>query len=317
MNLFRFRKLSPALPSAGRVSVVVPLYNHARFIEDAMRSALDQGGILRELIVVNDGSTDDGFAAVQRLAAQDGRIVAWSQPNRGAHAAINAGVLRATGELVAILNSDDMFLPGRLDALAAALDADPGADLSASGIAFMDADGRAVPNAWYDEALAYLHAAGDMGTALVNANVLMTTSNFMLRRAAVERTGGMAPLRYAHDLDFALRLLALGGRIALLPDVLLRYRIHPGNTIAEAPDRVRAEWALASAAYLALLWDRPGASQPDWAQARAVQAVLERHSLLRAVHLSGLALRRTGLSLDRSSLPNDAAFRANLLEWLQ
>ena len=311
MSLFS-RKPAPA---PGRVSVVVPLYNHARYIEEAMRSALDQGSALRELIVVDDGSTDDGFAVVQRLAARDGRITTWSQPNRGAHAAINAGVARATGELVAVLNSDDAFLPGRLDALAAALDADPGAELAASGIAFMDAGGQAVPNAWHAEALAFLHAAGDMGTGLVNANVLMTTSNFVFRRAAVDRIGGMAPLRYAHDLDWALRLLALGGRILLLPDTLLRYRIHVGNTIAEAHDQVRAEWALAAAAYLGLLWDRPGAPPPDPAQGRALHDVLARHNLARAVHLCGPALRRTGLSLERSPLALDPAFRAHLVEW--
>lgn len=297
--------------------MVIPLYNHARYIEAAVASALDQGSVLRELIVIDDGSTDESRATMQRLADRDARIVFWSQPNRGAHAAINAGLLRATGELVAILNSDDAYLPGRLDALAAALDRDPGAGLAASGIAFMDGDGRAVGNAWYEEALGFLRAAGDMGVGLVNANVLMTTSNFMVRRSVLDHAGGMAKLRYTHDVDFALRLLARGIGVALLPDTLLRYRIHAANTIAEAHDQVRAEWALTAAAYLAVLWDQPGAPPPDWAQAGAMQVVLERHNLARAVHLCGPALRRSGLSLDRNPLLDDDAFRARLMEWVR
>ena len=69
-----------------------------------------------------------------------------------------------------------------------------------------------------------------MALSLVQGNLLMTTSNYLFRRTLTDAAGGFAPLRYAHDLDFALRLLARGGRIALLPDALLRYRIHSANT---------------------------------------------------------------------------------------
>jgi glycosyltransferase involved in cell wall biosynthesis len=80
---------------------VIPLYNHARFIEAAIDSALRQGPILREMVVVDDGSTDDSATIARGLAEADPRIVFWSQPNRGAHAAINAGIQRASGELPA------------------------------------------------------------------------------------------------------------------------------------------------------------------------------------------------------------------------
>ena len=62
---------------------MVPLYNHARFVEAAIGSALVQGAIVREVIVVDDGSTDESAAVVGRLASAEPRIVFWSQPNRG------------------------------------------------------------------------------------------------------------------------------------------------------------------------------------------------------------------------------------------
>lgn len=307
----REAKSPPATP--GRVSVVVPLYNHARYVADSVRSALAQGPILREVVVVDDGSTDGSAEVLFAACGDDPRLVLWSQPNRGAHAAINAGLLRATGEVLAVLNSDDVYAPGRLDRLVAALDADPAADLAATGLRFLDGDGAPAENPWYEEASAFYRSCGDLGTALVNGNFLMTTSNLAFRRALLDRVGLFAPLRYAHDLDFMLRALAHGCRFALLLDEpLLSYRLHGANTIKEDHGAVRSEWAAAAAAYLDAL---PAASGPvDWAKLQAVGAVLERHALLRAVQLCLAHLRRhpAGASLERAPMLGDEAFRAAL-----
>ena len=296
--------------ATGRVSVVIPLYNHARFITEAVASALAQGPLLREVIVVDDGSTDGSAAVMQALSETDGRIVFWSQPNRGAHAAINAGLHRATGELLAILNSDDVYAPDRLPRLAAALDADPGAGLAASGLRFIDATGTAQPNPWHEAALATLRGSGDPGLALVNGNYLMTTSNFVVPRQVLDQVGYFAPLRYTHDLDFALRLVAGGRRILLLDDALLSYRTHGGNTIAEDHAKVRLEWAIVAAFFITSLWDRPDGPEIDWGRAMAIAQVLDKHALTRAVHLCMAYLRRHPAStLERSPILADLAFR--------
>jgi glycosyltransferase involved in cell wall biosynthesis len=306
----------PAAPAAaGRVSVVVPLYNHARYVADAVRSALDQGPVLREVVVVDDGSTDNSAEALLAACGDDPRLVLWSQPNRGAHAAINAGLLRATGEVLAVLNSDDVYAPGRLDRLVAALDADPGADLAATGLRFLDGDGAPAENLWYEESLAFHRASGDLGAALVNGNFLMTTSNLAFRCGLLDRIGLLAPLRYAHDLDFLLRALAHGRRFTLLLDEpLLFYRVHAANTIKEEHGAVRLEWAAAAAAFLDALTTAPG--PVDWARLRAVGAVLERHKLLPAVQLCLAHLRRhpAGGTLERAPMLADEGFRAALRE---
>ncbi len=304
----------PAAPAApARVSVVVPLYNHARYVAEAVRSALAQGPVLREVVVVDDGSTDGSAEILLAACGDDARLVLWSQPNRGAHAAINAGLLRATGEVLAVLNSDDVYAPGRLDRLVAALDADPEADLAATGLGFVDGDGSPIGNPWYEEALAFHRASGDLGAALVNGNFVMTTSNLAFRRGLLDRIGLFAPLRYAHDLDFLLRALAHGRRFALLLDEpLLSYRVHAANTIKEEHGAVRLEWAAAAAAYLDALLASP--APVDWAKLQALGAVLERHKLLQGVQLCLAHLRRhpAGGTLERAPMLADEGFRAAL-----
>jgi glycosyltransferase involved in cell wall biosynthesis len=297
----------------GRTSVVIPLYNHGRFIEAAIESVLQQGSILRELIVVDDGSTDDSAAIARRLAETDPRIVFWSQPNRGAHAAINAGVQRASGELVGILNSDDVYEPGRLKRLAAALDAEPTADLAASGISFIDDMGNPVPNTWYDAAVEFADQSRDLAVALINGNFLMTTSNYLIRRRLFDQLGLFAPLRYAHDLDFALRILAEGKSIRFVREPLLQYRLHACNTINEAHDRVRLEWAAVAAMYVVRAWDYPRANGIDWTQVVAMEDVWSRHALTRPVHLCVTYLRRHPTdTMERTPLLHDGPF-LNLL----
>ena len=299
-----------------RISVVIPLYNHASFIAEAVRSTLAQEQLVQEIIILDDGSTDGSADIAQVLAAEDARIRFERQPNRGAHATINTALAQCRGEFLAILNSDDAWLPGRLTALVSSLDADPTAAIAASHLRCMDSTGVEIPNAWYDAALAS-SADVEIGVALLNGNFVMTTSNLLFRRTMLDAVGPFAALRYTHDLDWLLRALALGHRITIVKSALLRYRIHAHNTIAEDHAGVRAEWAMSAAAYLTMLWDRPGAPPIDWDHAASVQAVLRKHELERAVTVCMAYLRRGGSSgLDRSEMLDDKAFVGRVRGWI-
>lgn len=298
-----------------RVSVVVPLYNHARYIEMAIASIFEQGGMVQEIIVIDDGSSDESAVVMQRLARKDERIAFLTQANQGAHATINTALARCSGEFVTILNSDDAYLPGRLAALVAALDTAPEAAFAASALAFMDDTGAATENAWYAEVLAEYRAAPDMGVALINGNFLMTTSNFLFRRSLLEEVGFFAALRYTHDLDFALRVLAMGKQILLLDQPLMRYRIHATNTISEDHRAVRREWAISAAAYFAALLD--GSGPVDWSVCASLEDVLRRHELTKAAHLVMAYIRRRGMApLDRNPLLADKEFLNHVADWV-
>lgn len=97
-----------------QVSVVIPTYNRAPLLARALNSVLDQKGGLLEILVVDDGSTDETEAKI--AAAAEPRLKYFLQPNQGPAAARNAGIRRARGEFIAFLDSDDEWLPGKLEA---------------------------------------------------------------------------------------------------------------------------------------------------------------------------------------------------------
>jgi glycosyltransferase involved in cell wall biosynthesis len=222
-----------------KVSVVIPSYNHAAYIRRAAESVLAQTLADLELIIVDDGSTDDSLQALAGIA--DRRMTVVAQENRGAHAAINRGLGMARGAYLSILNSDDAYHPERLACLTAVLEADPSIGLAGSYITVMDVGGKflGVKQGYADLSPWELphpersfRAGDDLHAALLTENYFATTSNYVFPRAAWRQAGDFLSLRYAHDWDFALRV-ARQYRLHLQPQPLMEYRVHPGNTIRE------------------------------------------------------------------------------------
>jgi glycosyltransferase involved in cell wall biosynthesis len=221
------------------VSVVIPSYNHASFIGEAVRSVLAQSFADLELIVVDDGSSDQ---SLQVLAGfKDPRLHVFQQENRGAHAAINRGLQQASGKFLAILNSDDAYHPQRLEKMVSTLKSDPQVGLISSYITAVDGEGRTVgikhgykdSEPWLLDAPGSSFRAGtDLVAVLHTVNFLATTSNFVFSRSCYEQVGDFLPLRYTHDWDFALRAVR-GFSLKLFSEPLLRYRMHNRNTIRE------------------------------------------------------------------------------------
>jgi len=96
-----------------KISVIIPAYNHEKYITEAISSVLNQSYHDLEIIIINDGSTDSTEQRI--LSIHDQRIQYVSQKNSGAHSAINRGISLAQGEYITILNSDDLYLPQRLE----------------------------------------------------------------------------------------------------------------------------------------------------------------------------------------------------------
>jgi len=229
------------------ISVVIPSFNHGAFIGRAVDSVLESDREDLELIVVDDGSTDDSRARLE-LYAGDPRVQIHHQPNRGAHAALNRGLELAAGELVFILNSDDAFDPRRIEVLSRRLADNPEAALAASWIEIVDADDArlGVKQAWRTlppwpapTPGPFLSDLGDPRLAMLETNWISTTSNIAFPASLVREHGlRFAPLRYAHDWDFILSACR-HGRIELVEEPLVRYRVHGANTIAEGADEAQ------------------------------------------------------------------------------
>ena len=278
---------SATLPEAGvpvpRVSVVIPLYNHEKYIEAAIQSVLLQTAKPAEIIVIDDGSTDGSAEVVRHLCKDHPEIIFWSWSNQGAHHTLNAGILRATGDFVAFLNSDDCFAPDRLAACLTLVQSEPSIDVVATRASFLDDDGKAVANPWYEDALAFYRQEADIAFSLFRANFLVTTSNLFVRRSVFESVGTFAPLRYTHDLEFILRLVLGKRKIFFLDQALVSYRLHEKNTISENKAREDIERSAVFAYFLYRRW-RGEAGAGPWRSALTRYAeVLGQQDLLEMV----------------------------------
>ena len=225
--------------SSPLVSVVIPAYNHEKFIGPAVDSVLGQSCDDLELIVVDDGSTDHTGEIVRSYA--DPRISYYYQENQDAYNTINRGMSLAKGRFIAILNSDDIYSLNRLEQLLAAQAASGAACLFTDVIPISDegvefTDPQFGWNLWHQKNRAFYRQCQDLYTAFLKGNFMVTTSNLFMTSAAQQAVGNFCSLRYLHDYDFIFRMmLAHPGKVEYLHDAkLLSYRIHSGNTLGEA-----------------------------------------------------------------------------------
>lgn len=222
-----------------KVSVIIPAYNHERFIGAAVESVLGQSHRDVELIVINDGSTDRTGEVVRSY--RDERIVYREQENRDAYNTLNRGLSMATGEYIAILNSDDVYFPGRLERLIAAR-LESGAVCLFTDVVPISDEGEEFTdpsfgwNVWHRKNRDFYRQCGDLYVAFLKGNFMVTTSNLFMTAAAARKVGQFSSLRYLHDYDYIFRvMLAYPGKVRYLADEkLLYYRIHSGNTLGEA-----------------------------------------------------------------------------------
>jgi len=222
-----------------KISVIIPSYNHASYISEAIQSVLNQTERDLELIIVDDGSTDGTYFILAEINDPRCRVIL--QDHQGAHAALNRGLVEAQGSYLAILNSDDVYYPQRIKHLVNFLESNKNVGLVGSYIEVIDARNRTlgIKHGYWDlEPWPLSHhersfrSTDDWRGVLLTENFFATTSNFVFRRSLYEQIGGFRPLRYTHDWDFLLRASAVSD-VAIVPEVLLRYRVHNKNTIRQ------------------------------------------------------------------------------------
>lgn len=221
------------------VSVIIPAYNHERFIGPAIESVLKQTHSDLELLVIDDGSTDKTGEIAQSY--DDPRLKYYHQKNQDAYNTINRGLGLAQGEYIAILNSDDIYTTDRLAKLLAVQQESNAACLFTDVIPISDAgeeftDPNVGWNLWHKKNRDWYFQCKDLYTAFLKGNFMVTTSNLFMTAEAVQKVGKFCSLRYLHDYDYIFRmLLAFPGQVRYLDnEKLLYYRIHSGNTLSEA-----------------------------------------------------------------------------------
>ena len=202
----------------------MPAYNSARYLRESVTSLLNQTFEDFELIIIDDGSTDDTLALLRELTKSDCRVRIVTQANRGIANSCNAALSLARGEFVARMDADDVSLPERFEKHVAYMREHPDCAVVGSRVMLIDPFGSPLHSPHHDvdhdKILAGLMAG--VGWSIVQPAAMM-------RRSTMLAVGGYRTgIDASEDLDLFLRM-GEHGKLANLPEVLLNYRQHPDS----------------------------------------------------------------------------------------
>jgi glycosyl transferase family 2 len=213
---------SPVAPGAQPTfSVVIAAYQVAPFVGEAIRSALEQTRPPLEVIVCDDGSTDDLEAALEPFRD---RVTVIRQENQGEGAAKDTGSRAAVGDFVAFLDGDDLYEPERLAALAAMSAARPDLDILASD-AFVQVGDDVVRTVYEGD---WTFEVEDQRRAILERNFIL--GHAAARRERLLEVGGVDPaMRTVADWDLWIRMILSGSAAGFVPEPLARWRVREGS----------------------------------------------------------------------------------------
>lgn len=217
-----------------KLSIVIPAYNVAPYVRAAVDSALEQNYGAVEIVVVDDGSTDE---TSDILDSYGDRIVLVRQANRGLAGARNAGIAHATGELLGWLDADDLWLPSRSQQCVDLLNARPELAAVTTDAFILEGD-TPTERHYYGDLYRYAFPTPDEQLAVIVERNFMFVGA-VVRADVVRRHGGFTEsLRRSEDYDLWMRLLLAGERFGWVPEPLAQYRVRPDSLSANA----EAQW---------------------------------------------------------------------------
>jgi glycosyltransferase involved in cell wall biosynthesis len=218
------------MPDHLKISVVTPSYNQASFLEQTIHSVLDQDYPNLEYIIIDGGSTDGSIDIIRNYETQ---LAHWvSEKDKGQSDAINKGFRRASGEILAWLNSDDCYLPGTLERVADFFSSHPAVDLVYGDLLLIDGSGKAVG---IRRVVPYNYTL-----ALYGLSTVPQPSAFFRRRSLGVVGLLDEELHYQMDTEFFLRFGKRGLNVKHLPVPLAMFRLHAqSKTVSEYHDKVQ------------------------------------------------------------------------------
>lgn len=202
-----------------KVSVIIPAFNAMKYLPKTVESVLDQSFSDFEVIIVNDGSSDETDLWVSRI--KDSRIKLVSQPNQGLAAARNTGIRNCQGEYIAFLDADDLWESTKLEKQVRILEADPQTGLVYTWVAFIDAEGISTGRVFKN------CEEGNVWRRLIEHNIVESGSVAMVRRQCFDMCGVFDQnLRsFVEDWDMWLRI-AIHYPFQVVREPLVYYRQH-------------------------------------------------------------------------------------------
>lgn len=216
------------------VSIIMPAYNVGRYMTESINSVLAQTHVNWELIIVDDGSTDDTAAVVQVFVSKDSRIKYFWQKNGKQGRARNLGIRFATGDLIALLDADDVWVSNKLEVQ---MDA-----IKRTGDDVIFGNAYCIKNDHYTSE----QTGGGTGDYRDRAALqfllepgVLVVSSVLIRKSAVKEVGGFTideRIQYCEDWHFWLKLALAGKSFHSEPQILCYYRIHPRSVAQTEKD---------------------------------------------------------------------------------
>lgn len=201
----------------------MPVYQGERFVSKSIESILAQTVQAIELIIVNDGSSDNSAQIVSAYLG-DPRVIYIEQDNQGVATARNTALRHATGDYIGLCDQDDEWLPHKAAMQSAYLDANPQAGMVHGDVEYIDSEGRPLPHDPYFPK----NISGNCFATLFTGNAVMAVAA-MARRSIINELGGFDPsIKYSDDYDLWLRITA-EHEVGYIDEPVARYRWHENN----------------------------------------------------------------------------------------
>jgi len=216
------KKTAPNINSP-LISVLIPTYNVGRFVEDAIRSIMDQTYRSLEIIIVDDSSTDETYEILQKLAVEDSRIRLFkNEVNKKIVETLNFAYSQASGSYIARMDGDDISLPTRLERQLAFIAKNPEIDLTGLCYIIIDEESKEIQKEKH---------LVDFNKIKQAAKYVSPIPHFWLAKREVYDKVGLYRIPGCEDYDFVLRAIDLGFKVSNIPEYLYLYRMRNGNTL--------------------------------------------------------------------------------------
>ena len=202
------------------ISVILPVYNGAPYLDEAIVSILKQTHDNFELIVINDGSTDKSLEILEKYAIQDSRIIIINRQNKGLVYSLNEGILKAKGKYIARMDADDVSDISRLESQIEYIEKH-NLDICGGHYLLIDDEGRI-------NGLNVVPISHEMCTLSLLFKVPFAHPSVMIRKRFLDENSleyGQSSYKIAEDLDLWLRMHRCGARFGNVDSVVLKYRI--------------------------------------------------------------------------------------------
>ncbi len=218
------------------VSIVIPAYNAEQYLGETIESVLAQTFDDFELLIIDDGSTDNTAEIVSNYSLKDNRVKLISQENQGVSIARNTGIKIAKGEYIAFLDSDDKWLPNKLAAHIEHFEKTPDLGISFARVEFITFDGKST-NYFSRSRLSKIAPKH-----LYYENIIITPSNVVIRRNIFDNIAGFdSNLSGTEDAELFFRIIYQGWKIEGIDKVLVCYRTNQAG-ISSNLYRMEEDW---------------------------------------------------------------------------